>query len=508
MANYKDIVEKAFGTIGKTLEWVDPFEFLKIHTTVAACKWLPSYAARCEDRTYLFKPYDGQLCEDAAFVSREVEHANSLLCAVSSVHPSARFFLIVHDFDDLSEFSTHPDADEFGAILARPDNPTLCFKIDELKNRDHRLVGAVLGSLRNIQHISEPFRSKIVSFAMEHYGCEDPDVEEAAIKPFVEDLLGADSRLGLSFDPVVFMGKYELMLQQAGCQLRDHYYHAVNTLLLGYLVIDKAYDRFQSIAANLGTQMSPEIVWLLTALFHDVGYPLAKEFETSQAMYGLTMETDRDTLKSLCQQKRLGFWNCQECQDTLKPISYLFEHLLSGSEDVWHYDGFLKAKLPGEFTEALKSAFVNDAAHGAAGALHLGLSLRPNLLETSGATDREFVYQHCYLAAINILLHDQRVRTCLRDRNIGSLPAERFGFALLLTYIDVLQNDKRETLTDVDLPLIYNGIEASDGSISIKLRGEAMSGAVKCAVTKELGEALAFFIMNGITLTLPDTLVA
>jgi hypothetical protein len=155
----------------------------------------------------------------------------------------------------------------------------------------------------------------------------------------------------------------------------------------------------------------------------------------------------------------------------------------------------------------MKTSFVEEGAHGAVGALKLALLTSQLVSSIERNPDREFLYRHIMLASMSILFHDSRVRDCFRNNSIQNIKAEDFPFPVLLTYVDILQDDRRDLTGSSSRPDIFKDVEiVNNTEIVAKLNKEVLEESVKQKLREELEEALSFFVMNGLTFDIPREL--
>ena len=155
----------------------------------------------------------------------------------------------------------------------------------------------------------------------------------------------------------------------------------------------------------------------------------------------------------------------------------------------------------------MKVSFVQEGSHGAAGTLRLGLLTNKQIKDIEKNRYREFLYRHMMVASMSILFHDSKVRDCFRNNSIKQIEVEDFPFSALLTYVDILQDDRRDATGSSSRPDILKDINVEDGKrIVAKLEERVLTEGTKKKLFEDLEEALSFFIMNGLTFAIPQEL--
>lgn len=313
-----------------------------------------------------------------------------------------------------------------------------------------RLPPLLVQRIAQIQSLDDQFGDGLREFAqlylqrIDQPGWDDA-AEEHLLHEGLTDLLRIDPRFEAPYKSLGFLRQVEKYCSQES--RRDHYFHAFHTFLLGCRVIDQCEGTFgTSIAERLGVGgLSCAYLWLLTALFHDVGY-LQGQTDMGLVSYGTDERDVRDeeTELGLFRQQRLTHWDYPDYQNGRTQLAHLWQYLYeSSASPPWHPatlvpDGL--AELP--FDIALREAYLSGS-HGVAGALRLLTDFRRLLRQESGFERPLFWSWHIYLAALSIPFHDRLFRLALRDIGVQRLSTRQFPFAALLTFIDSIQEDRR-----------------------------------------------------------------
>ena len=324
----------------------------------------------------------------------------------------------------------------------------------------------------------------------------------------MEQILTFDKRFKLDADPINFMSEIEKIVTNTEGRSRDHYFHAFNTMMLGFMIIDKAYNRFDTLAKRYGDDIVLEFIWILTSLYHDIGYPIVWQQNLVCQTYGLERENNLALIDDCMKQNRQEFWNSPDYGFIVEVLNNLFSHITDNKKGEWIFDGFLRPSQSTKFKDSVMISFIEKEAHGAAGTLKLSLLTNKHLGDVVKNKVREFLYRHAMLASISILFHDSKVRDCFKENSIKGIKAEDFPFSVLLAYVDILQDDRRDSTGSSSKPDIFKDINITDGkAIVAKLEEIALTEGIKKKLLEELKEALSFFIMKELVFAIPEELL-
>ncbi len=281
-------------------------------------------------------------------------------------------------------------------------------------------------------------------------------------------------------------------------------------MMLGFMIIDKLYERFDTLAKKYGDDIILEFIWILTSLYHDIGYPvLLQQFLICQT-YGLELERENNSalIDDCMKQNRQEFWNSPDYCFIVKVLNNLFGHITNNKGEKWVFDGFPHPDQSTKFKNNMKTSFIEEGAHGTAGALRLALLTIKQIRHIERSEDREFIYRHIMLASISILFHDLKVRNCFRNNSIKNIRAEDFPFSILLTYVDILQDDRRDLTGSSSRPDIFKDIKIVNRKIIVAaLEEEILVESIRKKLFEELEEALSFFVMNELVFAIPAELL-
>ena len=105
-----------------------------------------------------------------------------------------------------------------------------------------------------------------------------------------------------------------------------------------------------------------------------------------------------------------------------------------------------------------------------------------------------------------ILFHDRTVRNRFRESSVKQIEASRFPLSLLLTYADILQDERRDITGSSSLAL-FKGVDIRAGKIVALLERTALTPAIRLRLREQLHEALSFFATGGFGFDIPRELM-
>ena len=136
----------------------------------------------------------------------------------------------------------------------------------------------ILGKIFELEKIS--YRTEVSDLVNEHLTEKNDEYE------FASEVFSSlwSSHIGVYYSD--FLEIFEPSLQyifadkreKQGSIYRDHYLHQLQVFLLGLPIIDAFWEDFKSNGENHERKKyeNPEICWLITSSFHDMGYPVQK----------------------------------------------------------------------------------------------------------------------------------------------------------------------------------------------------------------------------------------
>lgn len=307
--------------------------------------------------------------------------------------------------------------------------------------------------------LHEDFRQVLRRFSDAHQALrtrpreETDEEEQLLLKQTFAELIAVDPRFVGGDDPLEVLRTVEQWSIDVGVSLRDHYYHSYHNFLLGCVAIDSLYDDLLAYFAEAfpRSEVSVEYIWLLTALYHDIGYLVQRGREVREQLYGVELGVDRrgerrESLEDHEASERNEYWQSQPYRIHRKQLVSLYEHLTQESiGGDWTGETLLAADVPDHpLDRALTENFMSAQGHGAASGLRMVCEIERRMRGSNlTLAARQSLMKHVYVAALSIPFHDWRARELLREAGIETLSTRRFPVAALLMYIDSIQDDRR-----------------------------------------------------------------
>jgi len=508
--DYKAIISEALGNSGKSFNFIDdPNEKIDFTLNNKEINWYPPYLVFCEDKFFMFVPFCYEHFIDESEVKEECKNAQYLIDCFKEEGKSLRGFFITNTNEDVKSLELQELSNDFGILHNEWEKPSLHFSITNSFNLKCKLLPNILKYLADCKNLKGKIGDLIRKFSKRYLEKKpEGDKENEMIKKFMERILTCDERFKLDSEPINFMSEIEKIATNPEDQIRDHYFHAFNTMMLGFMIIDKFYERFDALAKKIGDDIILEFIWILTSLYHDIGYPVPLQQFLICQTYGLERESNSALINGCMKQNRQDVWNSQYYCLIIEVLNNLFGHITNNKGEKWVFDGFPHLGKSTKFKNSMKTSFIEEGAHGTAGALRLALLTIKQIRGIEGNKDREFIYRHIMLASISILFHDLKVRNCFRKNSIKNIRAEDFPFSILLTYVDILQDDRRDLTGSSSRPDIFKDIKIANKKIIVAtLEEEILVESIRKKLFEELKEALSFFVMKELVFAIPEELL-
>lgn len=508
MKNFRQLIQKHLRDLSSSARLVnDPNKSIdEVVGENIRLQWYPPYLAKDETTFFLFYPFSFNEFVDKDEVREECKAAETVVNALKEKGVAARVIFIAQAVEDVKILQSLDLAEHFGLFHNEVDPPVLQLSVTAKKHDPQRIMKQPLRYLANSRNLAGPIADALRTFAAGYPKSTQSKAQEYdCAKALMGAVLSCDRRFKLETKAIRFMSRIERTLVENNVNLRDHYFHACNTMLIGFVIIDKLYPQFQSLCRKQGSNIVLEFLWVITSLYHDIGHPASLQPQLIMATYDAADE--KGLAETSAKQTRQYYWD-QRFTKASEVLENLFSHLRSDSDDAWVYDGFEYECTERGFIDGLRNAFVEDGSHGAQGALILLSRIDRLIKKVKKAQDRQFLYRHIVIAALSMLFHDAKVREVLRAKGITNIRVADVPLGVLLAYVDIIQDDRRDITGIIARPDLFKGINVQENRIVATLNKDAMERSTCKKIHDELREALNFFIMNGLTFLIPAELVA
>lgn len=379
------------------------------------------------------------------------------------------------------------------------------------EDRPRYLPSRLLTRIQHLKSLEDSYREPLAEFAKRYLektagASLTHEEERGEILAGVRAILEANPNIAEILEPFEILAWLEQWTQLLG--YRDHFFHSFHNLLLGFIVLDEAYDEFRKYARDIMRlpNASLECIWFLAALYHDVGYSVQWGPEFLSARYGLPADRYRHNgeLRAKVEEERTAMWELEEYQNAWRALVNLWE---CRQDDVQQYPWVRDTSFTDvDFADALRDGFING--HGVAGALRLLIELGKIAGREEDQPKRQFWWHHFYQSALAIPFHDAAFREALLRRNIVCISTKRFPFASLLTFVDSIQEDRRgSSELDRHRPDILYDIEVRDAMVVPVIEFQALSDQRLLKKRMEARQVHDFLDCDGLRFIYPEALL-
>lgn len=232
---------------------------------------------------------------------------------------------------------------------------------------------------------------------------------------------------------------FEKLLQLASPASSEHIFHSFRVFLAGCPIIHANYDHFVK-AHNLYSvscrEVRVEYAWLLTSIFHDIGYSKEK----AVALIKDELQDDDIDIQISGKDSR---WSKPGYRDALRILSSLAAFLGSNIQSTWAGGG-----IHDQEGETLEADWIRIYDQLSSHAVISALDFLKEICDKAKAADYRkhlpFVLAHSVPAALAILLHDWRIQEDAKRWKLFPVSVEKFPIAALLIYLDTWDDYKRK----------------------------------------------------------------
>lgn len=314
------------------------------------------------------------------------------------------------------------------------------------------VLDALAGSSGFSDHVRQALKTFTSDYrALTRRSAPSYNRECGLLLAFAEQLAAGDPRL---FFP---HGRLELLREfergGANQSARDHFFHTFNNLLLGFVVLSRAFpprrnnvspDRFLADPKGVAPAKFWESLWALTCLFHDPGY-LAENPWCAHALSLGVFASGKDAppVPDAMEDRLLGAWDADYLASR-KDLRKLF----SRTCDPWS-PGVTGRKAETQFDLAVRKAYYDGerASHSVISGLSLIQRCRNDQAVPEKGYDKQVALTACEIAGLSMLFHDMHAREIMVEAGVPQIPFEQMPYASTLMFVDALQDDRRDIRT-------------------------------------------------------------
>ena len=514
---FAEDIERVLRAAGD-IRQLDPQDYFSRREELRDIKWRPRYLYDLGDKVYAIELFRGIVVP---------KHLAAQMRLAQEVCEGVRAAFLVPDGEDYSRIVDICVANHI-AIISRIGERFEFLRLEGLPKpakpapaEECRLPAALVERAASVENVDRGFAEAMALFGDKYLaaasggelGAGNEAAEQELLKVGFAQLLAADSRFAASYTPLHVLVVFETECRQAVG--RDHFFHAFHDFLLGCIVLEEAHSAFQDFATEVFgvPNLSSEYVWLLTSIFHDVGYPVEKAADFESLQYGpvaQVAELGEDGLADRIRAQRQEYW---EGWLVLRAqLASLWDYLhLDKPDSAWlpepePYDDLREHPLD----RALYRGFMSKKCHGAASCLRFLGEMHRLLRGETDQQRRAFLLSHIYLAALSIPFHHHAFRKACRSVGINRLSTRRFPFASLLMYIDSIQDDRREPDLSAQGPDVLRGLSIEGGTVTAVIDGDTLTPEQVRQIAHKVEEAqdvLEFLQQDGLKYRYPPEIL-
>lgn len=337
-----------------------------------------------------------------------------------------------------------------------------------------RLVERVM----QLENVDKRFAASLKDFGVEYvelaksgrFAQVEDSLEEELLRRHFRGVLAVDDRFTVPFELLEVLKRFET--EFAPRRARDHFFHAFHTFLLGCLVLDQAYPHFTEFATRVMGQdyLSIEFTWLLTALFHDIGYPLELGCRLQRQQLGASREEAGGPSSDASNGDRVvrtQFWASGEWTVARLRLVDLWEYLHAEKPGgPWLAQSVDIERMPDHpLDRALLDGLLRERCHGVVSCMRLVTELQRRVRQRAAKDERDLLLQHVFIAGLSIPFHHSAFRQVLIGYDILQLRTDIFPFAALLAFVDSIQDDRRALELHVSGPDILHDLVVESGVV-------------------------------------------
>lgn len=506
MQNYRILIESILKELSsEAILADDPNVIIDKHIGPKKSKWYPPYLAHDNTSFFIFLPFSFESFLDIKEAKEECNNSRILMRKMNKGGKRCKIFFITKNVEDSRRLGSMKLAFDYGILHGGHQPPIFQNRRLSKSKYSTRLLPGPIRYLSKCKNLRGIIGKTIRTFSIDYLKQDLSIVDEySAVKDLIETILSCDKRFKLESRAIHFMSSMEQILNNYSKNVRDHYFHACNTMLIGFEAIDKSYDKFIKAANIYGKNIVVEFVWAITSLYHDIGYPASFQGYIISQTYDIY---DESFSEEVAKKERHIIWENQYSKSA-RILENLYSHIVSSPNVPWVYDGFAWVSFSTPFYSSLQTSFVESGSHGCQGALKLTSFIDRIISKVKNSPDRAYLYRHIGLAAISVLFHDPSVRKNFRENGIKFLKIANFPISSLLTYVDAIQDDRRDMSGIIVRPDIFGEIIFDGNVISAKMNKRAIDESSRNKILQELKEAFEFFKKDGIEFSIPNDLIA
>ncbi|MBU1666996.1 hypothetical protein KKC13_01140 [bacterium] len=312
----------------------------------------------------------------------------------------------------------------------------------------------ILDEIVKLKNLS--YNKILINFATLYPKQDNITDELDLILKTIQELINSEKSFVANKKSFINLSHFEKLLKNNKVDFSEHTFHSFRVFLIGCIIIDNFYklfiEQYKSFTPKI-SKFSIEYIWLLTALFHDIGY-VKNKYEAF-----LDIETTEEFEQVISNLMSRKWSEKEEYKKARAHIVCLLSKLssqktiktaFSGLGDYNTIPPYEKNK---EVEEYLVMNYNKLKSHSVIGCFDLTAEVLKEIVSIKGDTDsvEGFLFHHLYVATLSICYHDWHLWEDLKRLGIFPLTFERYPFAALLIYIDTWDDHKRDEIRAIKI---------------------------------------------------------
>jgi hypothetical protein len=340
-----------------------------------------------------------------------------------------------------------------GPVLILPPNcrrPAPC----ENETEQGHIPAWLLNSLQSLAAFSDYFRSCLKGVHKSymrhvHDGPADYDSEAEILIKFLQCLRKGDPRLFMPLDRFQALKSWERA--NANVKSRDHFFHTINNLLLGFLVLGQVFEKAERVQIpekyiqqtnGPAKLLAWEALWFLTCINHDPAYSAEHFWSNYAYSIGIPGTATSEPIPEEVVEYLVEAWDT-----TYKGARQDLSQLYNNVRGKW--DPPQLVPHDPAFDRALREAYWNGekSSHSLISGLMLVMGCLHDRAAKSKQYDKTIALKACDIAALSMMFHDQHCRQVLATNDVQAISFDVLPYASALMFVDSLQDDRRDIST-------------------------------------------------------------
>lgn len=337
-----------------------------------------------------------------------------------------------------------------GAVLILPPHCSSPLRCASEAEKGH-VPSWLLDALQSLDAFSDYLRNCIARLCKSYWndvydGSPDYDSEAEILIAFLQCVRKGDSRLFMPLDRFQSLKSWERA--NANVKSRDHFFHTINNLLLGFFVLgnifeknerDQAPEKYIQQANGPARLLSWESLWFLTCVNHDPAYSAEHFWANYAYSIGIPGTATLEPIPEEAVEHLVEAWDTVY-KGARQDLSELYNNIRG------KWDPPQLVQYDPAFDRAMREAYWDGvkSSHSLISGLMLIIGCVQDRAAKSKHYDPSLALKACDIAALSMMFHDQHCRQVFASNNVQPIPFDVLPYASLLMFVDSLQDDRRD----------------------------------------------------------------